>query len=231
MPSIQPIINTIRNEVGESNWIGSGADILISNWLFHKSDQIFKENLEWVLRTFFKGYLNRPSIRISNPSLTRPDYLVNELIVERLGITDDRIIRIIKSGHRLSMSSENALGLILEEYIATNVLPYGWTCCWGNCANKVDFCSNNFSLLQVKNRSNSENSASSSVRRGTSIIKWHRMNDRSGMTYWPRLNEMIGNGCNLSEDGFRDFALALIRANPSLLHVSKEDEVSISTLE
>jgi transcriptional regulator with XRE-family HTH domain len=67
-----------------------------------------------------------------------------------------------------------------EEYLAEKLLPYGWYCCWGETMKSVDFCTQNGDLLQVKNRSNSENSSSNKIRQGTAIIKWHRINASNG---------------------------------------------------
>jgi hypothetical protein len=58
-------------------------------------------------------------------------------------------------------------------------------------------------LLQIKNRSNSENSASASVRAGTIIEKWFRINSMTGQTYWGSLPENQDGKC--SEEGFYEF--------------------------
>jgi len=64
--------------------------------------------------------------------------------------------------------------------LADNLIAYGWHCAWGETIRSVDFCSEDGQLLQIKNRSNSENSSSSRVREGTNIIKWFRVNALTG---------------------------------------------------
>jgi hypothetical protein len=120
------------------------------------------------------------------------------------------------------MATENILGLILEEYIHTKVVARGWACCWGNCISKVDFCSSHI-MLQVKNRSNDENSSSSKIRAGTRIIKWHRINANNGSTNWQELDSIIGVSQLFSEREYIDFATALIKRNPSALFVEKTE--------
>ena len=59
---------------------------------------------------------------------------------------------------------------LLEEYISISVRPYSWIWCNGNVLRAIDFCSSDGSiLLQIKNKSNTENSSSSSIRTGTNI--------------------------------------------------------------
>ncbi|MEH2450243.1 SinI family restriction endonuclease [Nostoc sp.] len=140
------------------------------------------------LKKYFGGYNNRPSKRISKKIGTVSDEIIDTILSVRLPTLSTDGINHIKDAHRLSMSAENILGLLLEEYIAENLSFYGWYCAWGATTNKVDFCTKKGDLLQVKNRSNSENSSSSSVRKGTPIRKWHRVNAKNGVYYWKELN-------------------------------------------
>lgn len=81
--------------------------------------------------------------------------------------------------HNLFMSAENIQGNLLEEYISSNVRKYGWLWCNGNVLRAIDFCNiNGTVLLQIKNKSNTENSSSSAIRSGTSIKKWYRLGTR-----------------------------------------------------
>ena len=78
------------------------------------------------------------------------------------------------------MSAENIQGNLLEEYIAQKVRPYGFIWCEGNVLRAIDFCNTDGSLfLQIKNKSNTENSSSSNIREGTSIEKWYRLGTRT----------------------------------------------------
>lgn len=178
-----------------------------------RSDYITK----W-LKKYFGGYNNRTSKRKSKKIGTVPDGIVDTIISARLPALSTDNINKIKSAHRLSMSAENILGSLLEEYLAEKLSAHGWYCAWGETMDKVDFCTKKGDLLQVKNRSNSENSSSSSVRKGTTIRKWHRVNASNGAYYWKELNQLIG--CSeLSEDDFSAFVRKTISENPAALYV------------
>ena len=65
-------------------------------------------------------------------------------------------------------------------------------------------------LLQIKNRSNSENSSSAAIRIGTDIQKWYRIKAESGHTNWDKLQK--DTGVVLSEDDFYAFIRRIARA-------------------
>ena len=69
---------------------------------------------------------------------------------------------------------------------------------------------NSWKLLQIKNRSNSENSSSKAIRDGTKIEKWCRINANNGRTYWDKVPKPMRN-LGLSEDNFRRFVVDYIR--------------------
>lgn len=105
--------------------------------------------------------------------------------------------------HRRSMQAENIIGALLERYIASVLRPEGWIWCCGSTAKYIDFVHRERKeALQIKNRSNSENSASKSVRDGTKIRPWFRIDAKSGKTFWHTLPASPGL---LSEAGFREF--------------------------
>lgn len=188
-----------------------------------RQDNLFSEEYisNW-LKKYFDGYNNRASKRISKKIGTVPDGIIDTIISARLPSLDEQKITVIKSAHRLSMSAENILGLLLEEYLAEKLLPYGWYCCWGETIKSVDFCTQNGELLQVKNRSNSENSSSNKIRKGTQIRKWHRVNASTGTYYWKELNEMVG--CTeLSEPDFSSFVRETITDNPAAVYVEDDN--------
>ncbi len=178
-----------------------------------RSDYITK----W-LKKYFGGYNNRPSQRKSKKIGTVSDGIIDTIISARLPTLSADNINKIKSAHRLSMSAENILGSLLEEYLAEKLSYCGWYCAWGETIDKVDFCTNKGELLQVKNRSNSENSSSSSVRKGTLIRKWHRVNAINGAYYWKELNQLI-KCSELSEEDFSVFVRKTITENPAALYV------------
>jgi hypothetical protein len=200
--------------------INSGIRIVMPVW-----DSVVKDNSkdekEKFVEKFIKGYNNRPSNREGKPTNTIPDPIIDFIIKERMPEYSVKDIDLIRFGHRLSMAAENILGLILEEYIHDSVIQYGWSCCWGNSIAAVDFCSENGLLLQVKNRSNTENSSSNKIRSGTEIKKWYRVNATTGKYYWEDLNNIIGKKNLLSEDKFISYCRKLITDNPSVLYVKE----------
>jgi hypothetical protein len=120
------------------------------------------------------------------------------------------------------MSAENILGLMLEEYLAVSLEFHGWHCAWGETVKSVDFVHEDGRLLQVKNRSNSENSSSSTVRNGTQIEKWFRIKADRIEYMWSSLNEICGT-IELSEDSFVDFVQTTLKNNPACLSVEQEN--------
>jgi len=120
------------------------------------------------------------------------------------------------------MSAENILGLMLEEYLSINLQKHGWHCAWGETVRSVDFVNEDGSLLQIKNRSNSENSSSSAVRDGTEIEKWYRIKADRIEYMWASLNKICGTK-HLSENDFVVFAKTTIKKNPNCLAVEKEN--------
>ena len=203
------------------NIFNSGFRIVQAVWKRISTDISDAEEAKFV-HAFIKGYDNRPSVRTSNPTGTKADQIIDSLIRARISSFSDKDIARVKFDHRLSMAAENIIGLILEEYIHVNVLKYGWSCCWGNSIKAVDFCSSDGKLLQVKNKSNTENSSSNKIRQGTEIIKWFRLNANNGKTNWDSLNKIIGKPALLSETGFKQFAEELIKKNPNVLYLDEE---------
>jgi hypothetical protein len=193
----------------------SGYFIVYPIWkeIMKNTSEMETENFK---HKFIKGYINRPSVRISNPVGTIPDPMIDVIISAKLPDAD---LKTMRTGHRLSMSAENILGPMLEEYIHYKTLPYNWSCCWGNAIKAVDLCSSDGKLYQIKNRSNSENSSSSAIRDGTDIKKWFRIDARTGKTYWDDLSTIIGISHLFSEDEFGEFCKELIAMNPAALFV------------
>ena len=153
------------------------------------------------LKKFQGGYAGRASQRISNPPGTVADPIIEKIIGARLTNLTEEELEKITFAHRLGMSAENILGLILEEYLSENLKEYGWHCAWGETVKSVDFVNENGNLLQIKNRSNSENSSSSAVRHGTEIEKWFRIKSDRIEYMWEKLNEICGTN-HLSEGNY-----------------------------
>ena len=128
------------------------------------------------------------------------------------------------------MSAENIQGGLLEEYINSVVTQFGWFWCAGNTMRSIDFCSSDETFLQVKNKSNTENSSSSAIRAGTTIIKWFRLGTKSihGEKVpdykGEKLNEIINEHssdktkkCSLSEEGYQAFLEKVAQENPEII--------------
>lgn len=172
---------------------------------------------KWGLK-YIGGKNGCASNRISNLPGTVADPIIEEIIGARLANLKQEDLEKITYAHRLGMSAENILGLMLEEYLAINLSAYGWHCAWGETVKSVDFVNEDGSLLQIKNRSNSENSSSSTVRHGTKIDKWYRIKADRVEYMWDSLNEICGTD-HLSEDAFVDFARTTIASNPACLAI------------
>ncbi len=177
--------------------------------------------LKWVTK-YKSGYDGRATKRVSNLPGTVADPIIEKIIGVRLTNLDTQDLKNITYAHRLSMSAENILGLILEEYLSDNLISSGWHCAWGETVKSVDFVHENGNLLQIKNRSNSENSSSSAIRKGTEIQKWFRIKADRVEYMWDSLNEICGTS-HLSEEAFTEFAVNCLTVNPSCLAVEKEN--------
>lgn len=176
---------------------------------------------KWLLK-YKGGKDGRASQRASNPPGTVSDPIIEKIIGARISeLTKDDLNK-INYAHRLGMSAENILGLILEEYLADNLESRGWHCAWGETVKSVDFVHEDGRLLQIKNRSNSENSSSSAVRNGTQIEKWFRIKADRIEYMWASLNEICGTTA-LSEDSFVRFVQTTLTSNPACLAVEQEN--------
>lgn len=174
------------------------------------------------LKKFQGGYKGRASQRISNPLGTIADPIIEKIIGARLSSLTEKDLEKITYAHRLEMSAENILGLILEEYLSENLKEYGWYCAWGETVKSVDFVNENGDLLQIKNRSNSENSSSSAVRYGTKIEKWYRIKADKIEYMWDQLNKICGT-THLSEESFVKFVKKILTSNPDCLAVEQDN--------
>jgi hypothetical protein len=175
---------------------------------------------------WFKKYQNafqsRISQRVSSPPRTIADSIVETIIKARLTGLEIEHLEQIKYAHRLSMSAENIQGLLLEEFLAEQLEDYGWFCCWGEVIRHVDFCHRDGSLLQVKNRSNSENSSSSRVRINQPIEKWYRVDANTGRFQWSYFNLKYDTD-RFSEENFIWFVQKTLESNPSALAIEVDN--------
>lgn len=145
---------------------------------------------------------------------TVPDPVVRIILEEFYLIPKEDLAKVEKE-HQYSMAAENFIGKLLEEYIATvsDNNSCGWTRAYGDVIRAIDFIKKDgdqWVVLQVKNRSNSENSSSSSVRKGTNIMKWYRTIASSGNTRWNKFPDHCLKA-HLSEASFRSFVSSYLQ--------------------
>lgn len=190
----------------------------------------------WVAN-YINGVQNTPSRKIASPRTTCTDPIIS-VIVGAVKELSEAEINSAELNHILFMSAENVLGGLLEEYIASQVNAHGWIWCAGEVLHAIDFCSSNGSvLLQIKNKHNSENSSSSSVRDGTTIQKWYRLGVRTikGKKYpkymWEELNKVINTyrtkqvdadgkalpECNMNEASYIEFVKSVAAKNKFII--------------
>jgi hypothetical protein len=197
---------------------------LASGAIKANEDKIFIQ--KWVHK-YFTGYENRPSQKTGNPPKGVADTIIDNAIKTRFELLNENELNNIKYAHRISETVEMLIGDFLEEYLAIILPRYSWHCAWGATIKAVDFVSENNRLLQIKNRSNSENSSSRAIRKGTTIEHWFRIHAGKGETYWDRLNEICGADIILSEEDFRTFVIKSIKDNPACIGIDQDSPLLI----
>lgn len=140
------------------------------------------------------------------PPDTVPDKMVSFIINKYFNVPENELEKAVEL-HSLSMGAENLIGDILERYIASVVENHDWVWCSGSIVSAVDFVykkENGWAALQIKNRDNSENSSSASVRDNTDIKKWFRTFSKKAGDNWDNFPPIIDD-VTLSEIGFRNY--------------------------
>ena len=188
------------------------------------------------IERWVKGYVdainNPPSRRTANPKSACTDPAIRVIVKAIQGLTGEEA-SLGEATHNLFMSAENIQGNLLEEYISEKARPYGFLWCCGNVLRAIDFCNSDGTFfLQVKNKSNTENSSSSNIREGTAIEKWYRLGTRTRNRVkvpdykWPTLNALINahktqghklSPCSMSEDDYQQFLTQKAQANHGLI--------------
>lgn len=190
----------------------------------------YEEYIERWVNNYYEAMTNLPSSKIATPKSSCSDPVIGTIVQNVLKCDSDDVDEML-SIHNLFMSAENIQGSLLEEYISSEVRKHGWCWCAGNVLRSVDFClPEGPVLLQVKNKSNTENSSSSAIRLGTDIQKWYRLGTRkrNGVLVpdykWEVLNEIINNNslnpsekCSMSEEKYKDFIKGIVKNNPALI--------------
>ena len=185
----------------------------------------------WV-RNYYEAIQNLPSRRVASPKSACTDPAIRIIVEASQGLGHQDAQR-GELAHNLFMSAENIQGNLLEEYIASKVRAYGFIWCAGNTLRATDFCNTNGSLLlQIKNKSNTENSSSSNIREGTSIEKWFRLGSkrRNGRIIpdfkWDSLNELVSASrtqgyhlppCNMNETDYEAYLHLVASQNQGLI--------------
>ena len=153
---------------------------------------------------FFKA---RNKMEGPKPPETIPDDMVSYI----LQIYFDFLqldLKKIKIEHQLSMAAENMVGALLERYVGTTLEDYGWAWCSGDFIHAVDMIKKksdgSWTLLQIKNRDNTENSSSSAIRKNTNITKWFRSFSKKNVNNWAIFPDEETRHL-FSEEGFKAF--------------------------
>lgn len=187
------------------------------------------------LEKWIKGYIdatsNPPSQRKASPKGSCSDPAIQTIVQIAMGTDKDSATR-MAAYHNLFMSAENIQGNLLEEYISIYARPYGWIWCNGNVLRAIDFCSSDGAvLLQIKNKSNTENSSSSAIRTGTTIEKWYRLGTitvagkKLPAYKWDSLNDIINAhvttgiaaDCNMNEESYQSFLSNITSQNTDII--------------
>lgn len=154
-------------------------------------------------------FLSGRSKRRPEPPGTIPDEMVSFILETYFDVPSDELDD-AKRYHLLSMAAENLVGDLLEQYLAPIMESAGWIWCSGAMVKAVDFIkppsssSTHWSLLQVKNRDNSENSSSAAIRDGTKITKWFRTFSKKPQDNWDAFPDSHVRSL-VSESEFRTF--------------------------
>lgn len=225
-------IMTTKSQIGDLRFIFKVAlnDMSLFPNINLVEGATYKDYIERWVRGYQEAMLNLPSERTASPKSSCSDPAI-KTIVQYVTKVDDAEAENQSNHHNLFMSAENIQGNLLEEYIASVVRKYGWLWCNGNVLRAVDFCTiDGSALLQIKNKSNTENSSSSAIRTGTTIQKWYRLGTktRQGVRLpdykWDNLNSIINthvfghiNDCNMTEDSYNVFLQNVATHNPRII--------------
>lgn len=186
---------------------------------------------KWIDK-YIKARENNIFNRKGNPSSTLPDSIIDVIIKNRINVNDSQIVEMIDA-HQLYMYAEQIQGSILEAFLEKKLIPYGWYYCYGEVVKSVDFCHEKGTLLQIKNKYNTENSSSSKVRQGTTIKKWCRLGRPSNNkpTYnWNKLCELVNSlkdntmeDLSIDEKDYENFVREVLEENPNLFYVNNNN--------
>lgn len=177
------------------------------NLTARRSDNIADES---ILKKMAQRMFNDRTKRKPSYPKTAPDKMVAYILQHYYEIKTEEALQIALQNHNQAMAAENIIGTMLEAYIASEAAPLGWIWCSGSIVKAIDFLKPtsedllNWQMLQIKNRSNSENSSSAAIRDNTPILKWFRSDARTGNCMWTNFPDAQLSK-KLSEEGFKKF--------------------------
>ena len=159
----------------------------------------------WVAK-FVKAWESLPSESVAKPKSAVTDRALMQMVLPHAG-SREKAAEWVKC-HNLLMSAENVGGSLLEEYIASKISQYGWIWCRGQVLTAVDFCNLDCTaFIQIKNKSNTENSSGKGFREDRKAPVWFRMyaERKNGkiVTRWPELIEIVRQGRRLIRGRFK----------------------------
>jgi len=138
-----------------------------------------------------------------------PDPAVYDYIKTKYDLGDNSVEE-VKYHHNIAMDAENKIGHYLEEFIYNKLNNKDWIWCTGGILRSIDFIKKNinkktsWTMLQIKNSDNSQNSSSDKATKGTDIKLWFRRFSLKGGTNWDNLKEITSSD-DLTEENFLDF--------------------------
>ena len=179
---------------------------------------------------YLSAWKTLPSQRVAKPKGAATDEALIQLLIPHAGSETEA--RAWARHHNYFMSAENTGGSLLEEYVASKISPKGWIWCRGEILTAVDFCRDDCSaFIQVKNKSNTENSSSKGFRDSHNAPMWYRMEAerKAGqiVTRWPDLVAFVKehSGADaaipdalMSESDYLSFVRKVSEANERLIN-------------
>ncbi len=179
---------------------------------------------------YLTAWKTLPSQRVAKPKGAATDEALIQLLIPHAGSETEA--RAWARHHNYFMSAENTGGSLLEEYVASKISSKGWIWCRGEILTAVDFCRDDCSaFIQVKNKSNTENSSSKGFRDSHNAPMWYRMEAerKAGqiVTRWPDLMTFVKehSGADvaipdglLSEDDYLSFVRKASEGNEKLIN-------------
>ena len=202
---LKDLFNSVVQETTEQTEYIYNLTKLFSFALDHDRKLITNHNItknetrDYQLREFITNWCNGYISEKSQPASQRPLKNKGEkdpALIKRVNtakkLESGKTLNDYLLGHQLYMSAENTNGKVLEEFLASILEKVGWIWCAGATIMAIDFIkitNDDYKMLQIKNKYNTENSSSNKIRTGKPIHKWYRLKKPSTKDpYRPREN-------------------------------------------